>query len=493
MFKFLKEKIKEAVSRISKKVEEESPDELVEQAVEKPKKEAPKEEREIVFEAKKPTASEIISEVKTEEIKETEDLLKEPEKKEKIGFFKRLFGKKEEKTEELPKLPELPKTEEEKKEEIVKEEPKKEIKKEIILEAPKPSKEKIRVETEKIKKIKEEIAEIKPEQKPEIKKEEIKKIIEEVKEVKEELKEIVEEKKEEEKEEKKKGFFGFLKEKITTKKISEEQFEELFWDLEVTLMENNVAVEVIQKIKDDLKSSIVDIPIPRTKVSETITDSLKTSIKSLFEVPSIDIIKAAKLKKPYIICFVGINASGKTTTIAKFAKYCIDNGLNPVMAAADTFRAAAIEQLQMHADALGVKLIKHDYGADAAAVAFDAIKYAEAKGKDVVLIDTAGRMHTNTNLTDEMKKIIRVAKPDLKVFVGESITGNDCVEQAKNFNEAINVDGIILAKADIDEKGGAAISVSYVTKKPILFLGTGQKYEDIKPFDKEFLIESLGL
>jgi len=151
-----------------------------------------------------------------------------------------------------------------------------------------------------------------------------------------------------------------------------------------------------------------------------------------------------KGKKPFVICFVGINGSGKTTTIAKIAKLLLKNNLSVVIAASDTFRAASIEQLHLHADKLGVKLIKHKYGSDPAAVAFDAVKHAQSKGIDVVLIDTAGRMHSNVNLTDEMKKIVRVAKPDLKIFVGESITGNDCVEQAKQFNEAIGIEKAVL-------------------------------------------------
>jgi fused signal recognition particle receptor len=163
------------------------------------------------------------------------------------------------------------------------------------------------------------------------------------------------------------------------------------------------------------------------------------------------------------------------------------------MAAADTFRAAAIDQLQHHADKLNIKLIKQDYGADPAAVAFDAIKHAETKKIDVVLVDTAGRMHSNTNLLDEMKKIIRVAKPDLKIFVGESITGNDCTEQAKEFDDAITIDGIILSKTDIDEKGGAALSVSYITKKPIIYIGTGQEYKDLKEFSADLVLGNLGL
>ena len=294
-------------------------------------------------------------------------------------------------------------------------------------------------------------------------------------------------------EEPKKGFFRKIKQAIVTKKIDNKQFENIFWDLELVLLENNVAVEVIEKIKHDLKQELVDQNIPRAKTSDIIIQSLSKTIKSLFEIPAINILEKSNQKKPLVMCFVGINGSGKTTTIAKVAKYFQNNNKSVVLAASDTFRAAAIDQLQQHADKLDVKLIKHDYGSDAAAVAFDAIKHAESKNIDVVLIDTAGRIHSNTNLMDEMKKIIRVANPDLKIFVGESITGNDCTEQAKKFNETIGIDGIILSKADIDEKGGAAISVSYVTKKPILFIGTGQEYQDLTKFDKDFLIKSLGL
>ncbi len=420
MFNFLKDKLKGVLSKFTKKVEEEAPEEKVtvekEITVAPPKKEKPK-----AKEAKAPKKVE-------------------------------------------------------KKPEIKKEEPKVEIKEEVKVESPKIE-EKVEVVEEKkgfFAKIKETFVAPKVEVKPEIK-------IEEKVEVK------IEEPEE------KKGFFQRITETITTKKISAEKFDEMFWDLELALLENNVAVEVIEKIKQDLKSQLVDKPIPRGKIEETIANSLHVSIEDLFKVPQVDLLERAKQKKPFVICFVGVNGSGKTTSIAKVAKYLQNNGLSVVLAAADTFRAAAIDQLQLHADKLGVKLIRHDYGSDPAAVAFDAIKHAEAKKNDVVLIDTAGRLHSNINLMDEMKKIMRVAKPDLKIFVGESITGNDCVEQAKQFNDAVGVDGIILAKADVDEKGGAAISVSYVTQKPILFLGIGQEYEDLQQFDKERLLASIGL
>ena len=220
-------------------------------------------------------------------------------------------------------------------------------------------------------------------------------------------------------------------------------------------------------------------------------DSLRKSIESLFDVEKIDLIKEAKKKKPYIVAIIGINGSGKTTSLAKIVHLLKKNKLEPVVAACDTFRAAAIQQLEEHGSRLGVKVIKHDYGSDPAAVAFDAIKYAKSHNIDVVLIDTSGRLHSNENLMDELKKIIKVTKPDEKIFVGESITGNDCIDQSKLFNEAIDFNSIILTKIDVDEKGGAAISISYITQKPIIYLTKGQSLNDIEKFDKEKIIKTL--
>ena len=362
---------------------------------------------------------------------------------------------------------------------------------------------------EKIKSAVEKITEKIKEQPQEIKEEII--VEEQKKERKSKELKIKEQKKKEEliKEPKKKGFFNKVKEKfiteetpsllekvktsIITTKITAEQFQDLFWELELVLLENNVALEVIEKLKEDLKKEIVDKSIKRSEVATIITETLKESINSILIQESKEIVKEAKRKKPYVICFLGINGSGKTTSIGKIAYLLKEEGLSSVMIAADTFRSAAIEQLEEWGKKTTTKVIKHDYGSDPAAVAFDGIKYAKAKGVDVVLIDTAGRLHSNKNLMEELKKIIRIAQPDLKIFVGESITGNDCIEQVQQFNQAVGIDGIILTKVDVDEKGGTALSIAYVTKKPIMYLGIGQEPQDLKPFKKEMILQNIGL
>ncbi len=403
------------------------------------------------------------------------------------------------KTEEEAEKKEVEETKEEDKvEEAPKEEVKEEIKEELIEE--KVPEEQPEKEIEK----KEEIQPTPPQPPAEKEAEEV---VEKEPEVKE-----------------KKGFFKKFKQTITTKTISEEKFNKLFQDLELALLENNVSVEVIEKIKQDLKEELVNKPLPRD-VPKKIEETLKQTLTEILTLEPINIIHKIKQKlpnkskeglgesklskkgledskspqrspqrekKPYVIAFFGINGSGKTTTLAKISHLLQKNGLKTVLAASDTFRAAAIQQLEEHANKLDTKIIKHDYGSDAAAVAFDAIKYAQKNNIDAVLIDTAGRLHSNVNLMGELKKIVRVTNPDLKIFIGESITGNDCIEQAKQFNDIVNIDAAILTKADVDEKGGAPLSISYTIKKPILYLGTGQNYEDLEEFNTKTILDRLG-
>ena len=264
----------------------------------------------------------------------------------------------------------------------------------------------------------------------------------------------------------------------------------------MALLEGDVALEVAEQIVNTVKEDLVGRKIKRRNdVAEFTKDALKNAISEILNVDSQDIddliVEKRKQGEPLKIMFVGINGTGKTTTIAKLATFFIEKNYTPVIAASDTFRAGAIEQITHHADKIGVKIIKHKKGADPAAVAYDAVDHAKAQGKDIVLVDTAGRMQTNVNLMDEMKKIKRVIKPDLIIFVGDALTGNDAVEQARKFDEAVGIDGVILTKADADAKGGAALSIGYVINKPILFLGTGQSYSDIIEFHPNWMVEQV--
>ncbi len=294
------------------------------------------------------------------------------------------------------------------------------------------------------------------------------------------------------------SFIKKVTSKISKIKISEKEFEVYSEELEMLLLENNVALEVAEKMIKELKQRIIGKELLKKEIESEITDCFKEIIEEILVDP-FDVIEKVKekvsdqAKEPYVILFCGINGTGKTTTIAKIARFLKEKKLSCVFAAADTFRAASIEQIKKHGERLGVKVISQEYGTDPAAVGFDAIKYAKKNFIDCVLIDTAGRMHTSKNLLHEIEKISKVCKPDLKIFVGESITGNDVIEQVKSFDWAIGIDGIVLTKADIDEKGGTALSVGYVTKKPILYLGTGQEYDKIVVFNKQKFIKDLGL
>jgi len=281
-------------------------------------------------------------------------------------------------------------------------------------------------------------------------------------------------------------------EKKPSRGISEEKLDELLWGLEIGLLESDVAYSVIESIKKDIKEELMHVSFERSKVGEIVENVLRNAIAHVLKSSEMDFNDfIEKTKKPIVIMFVGVNGSGKTLAIGKIAYLLKKQEKSCVMAAGDTFRAGAIEQLEVHANNLNVKIIKHGPGADPAAVAYDAIEHAKAKHKDVVLLDTAGRMQTNVNLMDEMAKIKRVAKPDMIIFVGDALAGNDAVEQAKRFNEVVGVDGVILTKVDTDAKGGSALSVAYTIGKPLLFIGIGQRYEDQISFDPQWMIDNI--
>jgi fused signal recognition particle receptor len=281
-------------------------------------------------------------------------------------------------------------------------------------------------------------------------------------------------------------------EKKPSRGISEEKLDKLLWSLEIGLLESDVAYSVIESIKKDIKEELTHISFERSKVGKIVENVLRNAIAHVLKSSEMDFNDfIEETKKPVVIMFVGVNGSGKTLAIAKIAHLLKKQGKSCVMAAGDTFRAGAIEQLEVHANNLDVKIIKHGPGADPAAVAYDAIEHAKAKHKDVVLLDTAGRMQTNVNLMDEMAKIKRVAKPDMIIFVGDALAGNDAVEQAKRFNEVVGVDGVILTKVDTDAKGGSALSVAYTIGKPLLFIGLGQRYEDQISFDPQWMIDNI--
>lgn len=277
------------------------------------------------------------------------------------------------------------------------------------------------------------------------------------------------------------------------RKISEKDLDELLWELELGLLEADVALPVIEEIKASVRVSLLGKRVDRKfTVEDAIKLALMNAIEGVLKQSEFDFDDyIAKHEKPVVVMFVGINGTGKTTAIAKITNRLQKKGFSVVLAAGDTFRAGAIEQISIHGDRLGAKVIKHQSGGDPAAVAYDAIDHAKARQRDVVLVDTAGRMQTNSNLMDEMKKIKRVAKPHLTIFVGDSLAGNDAIEQAITFDKEIGIDAVILTKIDTDAKGGAALSIAHAVKKPIAFLSTGQAYEEIIKFDSKWMVDRL--
>ena len=442
MFGFLKKKLKEGIEKITKTISEKE-EEKIEQAVEEVKKEEHLEEskkeliKEVEKEIKKP--EEIKPEIK-EEIKERPIEKPKEEVVEKAPEVK-IEEKAEAKIEEAKEIVETAKEIEKIPEAKIEEKPKKGFFERILKRKPKIEKPKA-----------------------------------------EEVKELPKEER---------GIIDKIKKKITEKKIEENDVKDILKDMETGLISSDVAVEVSDKIISDLRKNLVGNFIKRGEIENVVKRSFRDSILDILKVESFDLLDKVKTKKPFLIVFLGFNGVGKTTSIARVGHLLKKNGVSCVFAAGDSWRAAAIEQLEEHGKNLGIDVIKHKYGADPAAVIFDAVKHAKSKNIDVVLADTAGRSHSNVNLMDELKKIIKVNKPDLKILVLDALTGNDIYDQCKMFNDAVGVDAMIITKADVYEKGGATLSASHTINKPILYLGIGQNYEDLERFDKNKIVERL--
>jgi fused signal recognition particle receptor len=287
-------------------------------------------------------------------------------------------------------------------------------------------------------------------------------------------------------------FKRFVKATLTEEKVSDALNE-----LNLLLISNDVATETADALCNVIQQSIKGEELSRfSSKKKYLFEILKQSIERILtpetEIDFIgDINKKIAFKQPFVIVFLGVNGTGKTTTIAKIAHYLKKQNISSVAAASDTFRAAAIEQLSYHMEHVGIRVIKHAYQSDPASVAYDAIEHAKAKGVNVVLIDTAGRQVSNKNLMREMQKIVRIAQPDLILFVGDSLAGNDALNQAKEFKDKVGIDANILTKFDADAKGGSALSISFETHKPILFIGTGQGYDDLELFDRNLFISKI--
>ena len=280
------------------------------------------------------------------------------------------------------------------------------------------------------------------------------------------------------------------------KELNEKDIEDILFELEISMLESDVATEVIDTIKDDLKEKLIGSKVEKNEIEKFVKDSLISNISGLFDAAGdLDLLhkiaEKKKLEQPFLILFVGINGTGKTTSLAKVAHLLQQAKYSVVVAAADTFRAGAIEQLREHTNRLNLKLVAQNYNSDPAAVARDAVLYAKSHKTDCVLIDTAGRMQTSKNLMEQIGKITKVVNPDVKIFVGDSLAGNDTVNQAREFFEHVKFDGSILTKSDADTRGGAALSIVKITKTPVLYVGVGQEYPDLKPFDKNTFLETV--
>ena len=275
--------------------------------------------------------------------------------------------------------------------------------------------------------------------------------------------------------------------------LTEADVSDTLWQLETGLLQSDVSMETAEHIVGSLKGRLVGLEVSSGSAGEAVRAKLREALlEALKPGKEVDLVGSARAgKKPYKVLVLGVNGTGKTTSMAKIAKLLMDNGMSVVFAAGDTFRAGAIEQLEEHARRLGVRVVSHQRGGDSAAVLYDAVEHAAAWGVDVVLADTAGRMQSKANLMEELKKVVRVYKPDMTLFVADALAGNDTVEQARTFNEAVGFDAAVLSKMDADAKGGSALSIVHATGKPVIYIGVGQGYADLKRFDGNWFVDKI--
>lgn len=273
--------------------------------------------------------------------------------------------------------------------------------------------------------------------------------------------------------------------------------DELLEELELVMLEADMGRKAMQEVTDALRNELIGSRLRKgADLTKVIEASLKRALLSLLAAGYWDFNKTVDGMieagdTPVIVMMVGVNGTGKTTTTAKIANRLKNEGRTVVLAAADTFRAGAIDQLETHAERIGVRCISSQRGGDSAAIARDAVESAKARGADVVIIDTAGRMTNKTNLMNELQKVHRVSEPHLVLFVGDALAGNDAVEQAVEFQRMLKFDGAVLCKLDTDAKGGAALSIAHATGRPIVLAGVGQGYDDLKQFDPDWLLEMM--
>lgn len=381
--------------------------------------------------------------------------IKVEEKPKKKGFLSKIFGSDDE--------------EEDVEIEVVDKKQKKDVKEKLIVSNEK----KVKLENKKVEKVKKEV------------------IKQEV--VEEKIEDIKGEKQEEEKDEG--GFFSKTFKKLKSKSLTEDDFDKIWLELEIFLLEINIAYEIVERIEVKLREVLIGNSFDRFKLSEAIREVMIDEVEKVLVAREADLLgrirelnKNGEIAK---ILVLGVNGTGKTTSIAKIVRLFDKNGFSLVVAAADTFRAAAVEQLDEHAKRVGFKLIKHKGGSDPAAVAYDAIEHAKAKKLDVVLIDTAGRMPNNANLMQELNKVNRVSGAQIVLFVGDSVSGNDLIDQIELFDKIVPIDGLILTKTDTDERPGSVVTAAYSIEKPIYYLGVGQGYDDLVKFDSKVVAQKL--